>query len=120
MEHSGADHATRIRIQCDEREQAPCFGEGRQLAEVGDELVAAEGREVAGIAELRVAERRQKPVDVLELGKSKPDVATRMPSGGPRGEAALPSRRSCYVVWCRCSSSMRWIRRPSRPVRVKK
>jgi hypothetical protein len=75
MEHSGAEHLARARVERGERQQSPCFGEGRQLGEVGDELVAVERGEVAGIAELRVAERRHKPVDVLELGKSKPDLA---------------------------------------------
>ena len=74
MERAGPDHVTSVGIQCGEGEQSPRFGEGRQFAEVGDELGTIEGREIAGIAELRVAERGHQPLDVLELRKAEPEV----------------------------------------------
>jgi hypothetical protein len=67
MEHPGPDDIVRA-IQRDEWEQSSRLGEGRQISEVRDQRVAIERREIAGIAELRVLERRQDAVDVLEPG----------------------------------------------------
>jgi len=60
------DHLAVARIERSKRQQPTPFGQHRQLVDRGDEPVAIESRKVSGLAQLRVPERRQDGVDVVE------------------------------------------------------
>ena len=74
MERAAADDFAALGVGGRERQQAAVLGELRQLAERSKQLFAIERGEVPRFAKLRIGERRQDPVDVLEHGKAQHDA----------------------------------------------
>ena len=69
-----ADDLAGLRVGGGEREQATLLGEQRHCFEGGSELVPTEGRQVSGFSKLRIGERGQDRVDIVERWKAEDDA----------------------------------------------
>ena len=75
VERSAADHLPVSASSAASASRRPASASFGSSTEVGDELVAVERRQIAGLAELGVAECGQDPVDVLEPWGAQQDLA---------------------------------------------
>jgi hypothetical protein len=82
LECSAAQNIARPSIECRERQQPSPLRERRQLTKVAEERLAVERRQIPRLAKLRVRERRQDRIDVVDRGKRMTRSPTRSPSGG--------------------------------------
>jgi hypothetical protein len=81
VEDPGAHHVPTRHFDRGERHQPAGLGQSRQVGERGGQLVAAEGREVSGLPQLRIGERRQERVHVGDHRKPQDEVACADPLG---------------------------------------
>jgi len=81
VQRAAPDDLAAASVNRRKRQEAPRLRKHRQLAERGDEPVPVECRKVAGLAQLRIHERRQDRVDVIQSGKAQDHVACADPLG---------------------------------------
>ena len=74
VKHAAADDLARSGVDGREGHQPAASDERRQVAKRGDEPVAIERGQVAGVAKLRVGERRQDRVDVVQGRKPEDEI----------------------------------------------
>src|SRR5215204_2254723 len=74
VEGRAADDLAGLGIDRGERKQSPDLGQRWELLDRGDQPVAIESRQVPGFAKLRVGERGQDGVNVVERRKTKDDA----------------------------------------------
>jgi hypothetical protein len=88
VEHSGADDLAAGGVEGRQRQQAALLGERGKLLQRGGELFAAERGQVAGVAQLRVADAGRSASTSSSDGRRRTTSPARMAAGGTDKRAA--------------------------------